>query len=318
MTNTKTSMKIVFLDTDTMGADISLSPISELGDFTGYPNTSPDEAAERIRDCEILIVNKVNVTKELIDSAPELKLICVAATGTNNIDTVHAERKGIAVKNAVNYSTESVAQTTMMQILALVGRHAQFDRYVKSGEYAGSGMFTNVKDTFFELKGKKLGIIGLGNIGRRVAGLAEAFGMEISYSSLSGTQRQEKYRRLEIGRLLEESDIVSIHAPLNDRSRGLIDRQRLMSMKRSAFLINMGRGGIVEEDALAQAIDEGLIAGAAIDVFEKEPLGKDSPLMKVKNRDRLILSPHIGWASREARERLTEAVAENIRSFLAE
>lgn len=304
-------MKIVFLDAATLG-DVSLEPISALGELVCYRTSSREEAIARVAEAEVLIVNKVRVDKALVDAAPRLRLICEAATGVNNIDLGYAASKGIPVRNAVGYSTDSVVQTTFMMILALVGKCRYFDDFVRSGEYSRSGLFTDVSRMFFELKGKRLGIIGLGNIGSRVARVGEAFGMEVSYFSTSGTSHSREYPSISLDELMSASDIVSIHAPYNERTAGLVGEAELGKMKPSAYIINMGRGGIIDESALAKAIDEGRIAGAGVDVFTSEPLPADNPLMKVRNRDRLVLTPHIGWASIEARERLVSMIADNI------
>jgi len=299
-------MKIVFLDAATMGSDISFSPIQALGQLVCYETSTPQEALE------VLIVNKIRVTRELIDAARCLKLICEAATGVNNIDLDYAASKGIPVRNVAGYSTGSVVQTTFMHILALEGRSAYFDGCVKSGRYSRSGIFTDVSVPYHELAGKKLGIIGMGNIGTGVAKVAEAFGMEVCYFSTSGTSHCKDYPSLSLERLMSESDIVSVHAPYNERTAGLIGKDQIGLMKRSAILVNMGRGGIVDEAALADAVDAGLIAGAALDVFSSEPLPEDSPFMKMVHKERMILSPHIAWASVEARTRLVAMIADNI------
>lgn len=307
-------MKIVFLDAATMG-DVSFAPISALGELECYQTSSREESLERVKDAEILIINKILVDKELIDAAPSLRLICEAATGVNNIDLEYAASKGIPVRNAVGYSTDSVVQMTFMMILSLVGKCRYFDDFVKSGEYSCSGLFTNVDRMFFELRGKRLGIIGLGNIGGRVAMVGEAFGMAVSYFSTSGTSHSKDYPSVSLDTLMSESDIISIHAPYNQRTAGLIGETELRMMKPSAYIVNMGRGGIVDEAALAKVIDEGRIAGAGVDVFTAEPLPSDNPLMNVRNLDRLILTPHIGWASTEARQRLVQMIAGNISSI---
>ena len=307
-------MKIVFLDAATMG-DVSFAPISALGELECYQTSSREESLERVKDAEILIINKILVDKELIDAAPSLRLICEAATGVNNIDLEYAASKGIPVRNAVGYSTDSVVQMTFMMILSLVGTCRYFDDFVKSGEYSRSGLFTNVDRMFFELRGKRLGIIGLGNIGGRVAMVGEAFGMAVSYFSTSGTSHSKDYPSVSLDTLMSESDIISIHAPYNQRTAELIGETELRMMKPSAYIVNMGRGGIVDEAALAKVIDEGRIAGAGVDVFTAEPLPSDNPLMNVRNLDRLILTPHIGWASTEARQRLVQMIADNISSI---
>ncbi len=304
-------MKIVFLDAATMG-DVSFDRIASLGEFVAYENSTREEALERVSDCEVLIVNKIRVDKELIDAAPSLRLVCEAATGVNNIDLDYAASKGIPVRNAVGYSTESVVQTTFMLILSLVGRCRYFDDFVKSGEYSSQGLFTNVNRLFFELKGRNMGIIGMGNIGSRVAKVAEAFGMNVSYFSTSGTSHCTEYPSVSLERLMSDSDIISIHAPLNERTMNLIDAKELALMKSTAYIVNMGRGGIINETALAEAVDKGTIAGAALDVFTQEPLPSSHPLLNVRSKDRLILLPHVGWASLEARERLASIIADNI------
>ena len=295
--------------------DVSFAPISALGELECYQTSSREESLERVKDAEILIINKILVDKELIDAAPSLRLICEAATGVNNIDLEYAASKGIPVRNAVGYSTDSVVQMTFMMILSLVGKCRYFDDFVKSGEYSRSGLFTNVDRMFFELRGKRLGIIGLGNIGGRVAMVGEAFGMAVSYFSTSGTSHSKDYPSVSLDTLMSESDIISIHAPYNQRTAGLIGETELRMMKPSAYIVNMGRGGIVDEAALAKVIDEGRIAGAGVDVFTAEPLPSDNPLMNVRNLDRLILTPHIGWASTEARQRLVQMIADNISSI---
>lgn len=304
-------MKIVFLDAATMG-DVSLAPVSRLGDLVCYQNSTREEALDRVSDADVIIVNKIKVDKDLIDSAPSLRLICEAATGVNNIDLDYAAGKGIPVKNAVGYSTDSVVQTTFMVILSLVGKCRYFDDYVKSGEYSRSVLFTDVSRMFCELSCKSLGIIGLGNIGTRVARIGEAFGMKVSYFSTSGTSHSREFPSIPLDDLMRGSDVISIHAPYNERTAGLVGGRELSMMKPTSFIVNMGRGGIVDEAALAEAIDEGRIAGAGVDVYTSEPLPADNPLMKVRSRDRLILTPHIAWASIEARERLVAMIAENI------
>ena len=304
-------MKIVFLDAATMG-DVSFAPIESLGELVLYDNSTPEQAIERVSDCDVLIINKIKVDRVLIDSALSLKLICEAATGVNNIDLEYAVQKGIPVRNAVGYSTDSVVQATFMHILSLAGNAHYFDKAVKSGSYSSSGLFTDVTENWNELAGKTIGIIGLGNIGSRVAKVAEAFGMRVVYYSTSGTSHCKDYPSLPIEELLKISDIVTIHAPLNEKTCGLLDSGRLRLMKSNAILVNMGRGGIVDEAALVEAVDSGCIAGAAFDVFSSEPLPADSPLLKSSHPERFRFSPHIAWASVEARERLVSQIATNI------
>ena len=304
-------MKIVFLDAATMG-DVSFAPIEKLGEFVCYDRSTPEQAIQRVAECDVLIINKVLVTPELIDAAPSLKLICESATGVNNIDLKYAASKGIPVRNAVGYSTSSVVQSTFMHILSIMGEGPYYDDCVKSGRYSAMDIFTDPEKNWNELEGKTIGIIGMGNIGSRVAKVAGAFGMNVCYYSTSGTGHCKDYPCLSLEELLSKSDIVSIHAPLNERTNGLIGVSQIALMKPEAILVNMGRGGIVDEHALADAVDAGTIAGAALDVFVKEPLPADNPLLHVKHPERLRLAPHAAWASVQARERLVRQIADNI------
>lgn len=308
-------MKIVFLDASTMG-DTPIQPVAELGELVCWPTSTREEALERVSDCEVLIINKVRVDRELMDAAPKLKLICEAATGVNNIDLQVAAEKGIPVKNVAAYSTDSVVQSTFMHMLSLMGNAPYYDDAVKSGRYSASGLFTDVSKPFIEITGKKLGIIGLGNIGKKVAAVAEAFGMEVSYFSTSGTSHCQDYPSLSLEQIMKESDVISVHAPYNERTAGLIGENELRMMKPTAFILNMGRGGIVEEAALAKVIDEDLIGGAALDVFVKEPLPACHPLLHTAHPEKLRFTPHTAWASVEARKRLMAGIAKNIQDWM--
>ncbi len=305
-------MKIVFLDAATMG-DVSFAPFERLGDFVSYAASSPEEARERVKDADVVMINKVLVNKELIDAAGSLKLICVAATGVNNIDVDYAASKGIPVRNVAGYSTDSVAQATFMHILSLIGGAPYFDHSVKSGSYSRSGMFTDPDWNWWELAGKTIGIIGMGNIGKKVACIAEAFGMNVCYYSTSGTGHCTEYPCLSLEELLKVSDIVSVHAPLNERTLNLLGAKEFALMKPTAYVVNAGRGAIVVEADLADAVDNGVIAGAGIDVFVQEPIPEDHPYLKMKHPERMRLAPHVAWASVEARERLVAMMAENVK-----
>jgi len=309
---------IVFLDAATIGADVSLEPIAQLGAFTCYPATKPEEVAARIGDAHIIITNKVRIFQPEIDAAPELKLICVAATGTDNVESIYALSKNIPVKNVAGYSTHSVAQITFAHLLYLVNHLFYYNHYVHSGAYPQSPNSTHLGPRFVELKGKRLGIIGMGNIGQKVAQIALAFGMEAVYFSTSGSHHCKAYPSLSLKELLETSDVVSIHAPLNDRTRNLIGMEQLRLMKPTALLINMGRGGIVNEADLVKALNGHIIAGAGVDVFSAEPIPFGHPFYGVNDQQRLLLTPHIAWTSVEARTLLAEKIAQNIKSFLAE
>lgn len=304
-------MKIVFLDAATMG-DVSFEPFERLGEFIRYENSDPQQAIERVKEAEVLLINKIMVDKTLIDSAPDLKLICIAATGVNNIDVGYAASKGIPVRNVAGYSTDSVVQLTFMHILSLVCGASYFDRSVKSGSYSRSGMFTDPDWNWWELSGKTIGIIGMGNIGSKVASVAAAFGMNVCYYSTSGTGHCKDYPCMSLHDLLRVSDIVSIHAPLNEKTMNMIGKDELSVMKSSAYLVNMGRGAIVDEAALAEAVDSGVIAGAGVDVFVKEPIPENHPYLTMRHPERMQLSPHVAWASIEARQRLIAMMADNI------
>ena len=305
-------MKIVFLDAGTMG-DVSFEPFERLGEFVSYPTSTPEQARERVADADVVMINKVLVNKDLIDAAPALKLVCVAATGVNNIDVEYAASKGIPVRNVAGYSTDSVAQSTFMHILSLAGGAPYFDESVKSGSYSRSGMFTDPNWNWTELAGKTIGIIGMGNIGRKVAAIAQAFGMEVCYYSTSGTAHCKDYPCLPLDELLKVSDIVSVHAPLNERTLNLLGAREFAMMKPTAYVVNAGRGAIIVEKDLADAVDNGVIAGAGIDVFVQEPIPEDHPYLKMKHPERMRLAPHVAWASVEARKRLVAMMADNVR-----
>lgn len=309
-------MKIVFLDAATLGTDIDFTPLRQCGDLTLYDNTTPEQTIERVGDAEVVITNKVKITTEVLNACPTVKLICEAATGTDNIDRLTCSARNIPVKNIVNYSTDSVAQLTLATALSLVCHLREFDAYVKSGEYSQSGLFTNTKLPFHELTGMTWGIIGMGNIGKRVASLAQMLGCEVVYYSTSGKNCNVKgFRNITCEELIQTSDIISIHAPMNHQTRNLINTGRLSRMKKNAILINMGRGGIVNEEALAAALDKGQLAAAALDVYTQEPLPADHPFLTMEHPERLLLTPHIGWASTAARQRLMQQLINNVRSF---
>ena len=308
-------MKLVFLDEYSVcGRD--LSSIKRWGDYTGYETTSPDEVLEKSKDAEIIISNKVVLDAETIASLPHLRLICVAATGMNNIDLNAAAEHGVEVRNAVGYSTYAVAETTLSSALALLREVTYYDNYFKSGAYSSSERIFNFDRPTAQLRGKRWGIIGMGNIGREVARLAEAFGCEVSYYSTSGVERKEAYPQLSLSELLSTSDILSIHCPLNERTRSLIGAEQLAQMKPSAILINVARGGIVDEAALADALNEKRLRGAALDVFTSEPL-RESPLYTLKDPYRLLASPHNAWSPVEAIDRLIGCIEQNIADYVA-
>ena len=309
-------MKLCVLDALTVGADIDISVLEQCGDLTVYGLTKPEEVAERIKDVDVIITNKVLLNESNLKEAKNLKMIALLATGYNNIDTDYAKERGIAVANVAGYSTESVAQHTFAMLLYLVEHLKQYDEYVKSKEYADSETFTYIAWPYWELNGKKLGIIGLGEIGKAVARIGSAFGMEIMYYSTSGKNNSgTAYTRVELETLLKECDVVSIHAPYNENTHHLIGYDELKQMKKTAMLVNVGRGRIVIEEDLAKALNENLIAGAALDVLEKEPIDHFNPLFKVQDKNKLLITPHIAWASVEARNVLMQEVIKNIKAF---
>ena len=315
-------MKIVILDADTLGGgayleEAGIAPrMREFGTLEVYGRTAPDQTAGRLKDAEIAISNKVVINGDIMAVAPQLKLICVTATGVNNIDLKAAADRGIAVRNVDDYSSESVMNVTFMHIFALLSHGPAWDSFAKSGAWTASGLFTDVTRPWPQLAGKQIGIIGMGRIGSRVACVAQAFGMKVTYFSTSGTGHCKDYPSLSLEELLKTSDIVSIHAPLNERTRGLIGAPELKMMKPTAILINVGRGGIVNEADLAAALDAGTIAGAGLDVFTKEPLPADNPLLHLQHPERASLSPHVAWTSNEARALLLERTIDNIKNFL--
>lgn len=305
---------IVLLDGKTMG-EFNFEKLNELGNFTYYPLSTHKEAKERVKDAHIIITNKVVLNEDTLKDATNLELICEMATGFNNIDIEYAKSRNIAVTNVAGYSTNTVAQHTFAMLLNLYSNISYYDNYVKSGEYIKSDTFTHLDESISDIEGKTIGIVGFGQIGRKVAKIAEAFGANVVYYSTSGKNSNSDYKRVELDELLKDSDVISIHAPLNENTKGLINYENLSKMKKSAVILNLGRGPIVVEKDLARAIDENLIAGAGLDVFENEPMKQDNALLKVKNKNKLVLTPHIAWASLEARTRLFDDMLENIRAF---
>ena len=306
---------IVFLDAETLGEVEGYFRLTRLGNLTVFQTTAADQRIERIRGRDIVITNKVIIDREVMDACPSLKLICIAATGLNNVDLEYAEKKGIAVKNVAGYSTESVVQHTFSMLFYLMGNLRYYDDFVKQGSYSRGNLFTHHGRPFHELAGRQYGIIGLGTIGKRVAEVATVFGATVRYYSTTQKNTDTGYIQVPLHDLLTNSDIISIHCPLTESTRDLIGYEQLGMMKRDAILINAGRGGIVNEPGLARALEEDLICGAALDVLEKEPLAADNPLLHIPDPGKLFITPHIAWASRESRERLMEGIIQNITGF---
>lgn len=306
--------KIVVLDGKTLG-NVDYIKLNEFGQVVYYDTTLENEVEERIKDANIILTNKVVLDEKNLREAENVELICEMATGYNNIDIEYASKRNIAVTNVAGYSTNTVAQHTFAMLLYLYNNLNYYDKFVKSGEYSKSGMFTNLNVTYNDLCGKVWGIVGLGAIGKRVAKIAQAFGARVLYYSTSGQNSNSDFARVGFDELLKECDVISIHAPLNDRTKGLFNYDAFSKMKKNAILINVGRGPIVVDEDLAQAIEEEIIGGAALDVFDVEPLRVDNPLMRVRNKDRLLLTPHVAWASIEARNRLFDDMLENISAY---
>ena len=308
-------MKIVFLDAKTIGEDIDLSGFDVLGEVVKYGFSTAEEARERSKDADVLILNKVQVNQQTIGEADHLKLVCVTATGTNNLDKEYLDKRGIAWRNVAGYSTESVAQHTFAMLFYLLEKLPYYDNYVKSEKYVNDVSFTHFAKAFHELSGMTYGIIGLGNIGRRVADIAKAFGCCVIYYSTSGRNSQPGYERVSFDELLEQSDIVSIHAPLDENTLGLMNKEAFAKMKKSAILLNVGRGPIINEVDLAEALNNKTIAAAGLDVLSVEPMQEDNPLRGIKDSERLLITPHIAWAGVEARNRLMGIILGQIKEF---
>lgn len=309
-------MNIVALERNSAGTDISVDCWSELGNVTCYSNTVGEEQVrERIRDAEVIIANKSPMNERTLKDAPNVKLICELATGFDNCDLAYCKARGIKVTNVVDYSTAMVAQHTFTLALALSQKLFHYDNYVKSGAYAAQDRFSNFDIPFFELEGKTWGIVGMGNIGRRVAKIAAAFGCKVIFYSITGKSTCTDYPRVDKDTLLAESDFLSLHCPLSDLSRNFIDREALQKMKKTAILINVARGPVVNNSDLYHALETGEIQAAGLDVIEKEPITEENPLSKLQDSNRLIITPHLAWASVEARTRCVEGVYLNIQAY---
>jgi glycerate dehydrogenase len=305
--------KIVFLDEYSLG-DMDLTPIKELGEYVGYDRTTKEQVLERCKDAEVIIANKTLLRAETLRALPDLRFIAIAATGMNNVDLDVAAELGIGVKNVAGYSTSSVAEATMTFALSLFKNTAYFNNYFKCGAYAATEDIFHFGRPVRQMRGSKWGVIGMGAIGREVARLASAFGCEVAYTSTSGAVRKEEYPHKPLEELLGWADIVSIHCPLTPATKGLIGEKELQMMKPTSIIINVARCGIIDEAALAEALDNGWVAAAALDVFSMEPL-RESPLYNIKDRYRLLASPHNAWSAAEAIDRLIECVANNIRTW---
>ena len=308
-------MKIVFLDAKTIGEDINLSGFDKLGEVVKYSFSTSEEVPERVSDADVIIVNKIQVNESTIGAAKNLKLVCVTATGTNNLDKDYLNSRGIAWRNVAGYSTESVAQHTFAMLFFLLEKLRYYDDYVKNDHYTNDTIFTHFEEVFYELSGKTWGIIGLGNIGRRVASIAEAFGAKIIYSSPSGSAPQDGFCQVDLDTLYSSSDIISVHAPLNEFTENLIDKKAFSMMKKNCIFLNLGRGPIVVEQDLCNALEQGVIRAAGLDVLCAEPMAYENPLRRIKDSRRLFITPHVAWASVEARTRLMDIILGQVTEF---
>ncbi|MBQ6701550.1 MAG: hydroxyacid dehydrogenase [Clostridia bacterium] len=305
-------MKITVLDSDALGRDLSLEPLNSVGDVTVYNYSTPDEVIERIADCEVAILNKIKLNESNLGYAKNLKLICIAATGFDNVDVSYCRQHGIAVCNVVGYSTNSVALITMSLALSLVSRMREYNDYVISGEYTKSGIPNRLEPAFHELDGMTWGIVGLGNIGKKVANIASAMGCKVIANKRTPI---DGYDIVSIDEIMERSDIISLHTPLNDGTKGLISAEKIAKMTKNAILINVARGAVCDEKALADAIKNDMIGGIGVDVYSTEPFGEDHPFNEIKNYKNVLLTPHNAWGAYEARERLLLGIVENIKAF---
>ena len=308
-------MEIVFLEKGSLGNDLDLSYFSELGHVTFYELTKPEEVPERTRDADVIIVNKIPMNEATLSGASHLKLVALTATGMNNIDFDYTNSHGIQVKNVAGYSTNAVAQHTFALLFYVLHRLAYYDNYVKSGAYCTNPGFSHFDEKFSELDGKTWGIVGMGAIGQRVASIAEALGCHVIYYSTSGNHTEETYERVDFDTLLTTSDIVSVHAPLTEQTEHLMNAAAFAKMKHSAIFINVGRGPIVVEADLADALEQGTIAAAGLDVLSVEPMREDNPLRRIKDSERLVITPHIAWAAVETRKRLMEIILQQVKEF---
>ncbi len=309
-------MKIVILERNSVGLDTSVDEISAFGDVISYPNTTAVDVKEKIKDAEIIIANKAPLNEETLENAPDVRLICEFATGYDNVDLAYCKSRGIKVANVVNYSTDAVAQHTFALCFYVLEKLRHYDEYVKSGAYAAQDRFSNFDIPFTELSGKTWGIVGMGNIGRKVAGIARAFGCRVIFYSASGQSTCTEFERVDFDILLNESDFLSLHCPLSEKTRNLIHLDALKKMKKSAILVNVARGPVVNDEDLYIALTEGYIAGAGLDVTGTEPMKESNPLSKIKDSNKLIITPHLAWASTEARRRCVSETCKNIEAFL--
>ncbi len=310
-------MKLVFLERESFGTDIAIDAFAQYGEIITYPVLDKEKMTERVQEADILFINKAKINAQTMGEAPNLKLICEMATGFDNVDLKWCRERGIAVANVPNYSTTAVAQHAVALALALLGKTVHYDQVVKSGEYAAQEQFAIFDQPIIELAGKTWGIAGLGNIGRCVARIAEAFGCHVITYSTSGRVHEDgQYEQVSFEELLERSDVLSLHCPMTEKTKEMMNDETFAKMKRNAVFINVSRGGLVDQAALIRAIENGTIAGAGVDVLVKEPMCADDPILQIQDSSKLIVTPHMAWASVEARQRDADITLANLEAFL--
>lgn len=307
-------MKIAILDKGTLGEDIDLSPLRALGETEEYEKTAPADVAARIAEADVVVINKINLNGENLPAAKNLRLICVSATGYDNIDTAYCRAHGIALCNVPGYSTESVAQLTLAMALSLATNLTEYRSFTHSGAYTESGRANRVTPVFHEISSMTWGVVGGGAIGARVAGVAAALGCRVL---MCRRKKEEVYEQATLDEICEKADIISLHVPLSDETRGMISRERIAKMKQGAILINVARGAVCDEEALAEAVESGKLGGLGVDVYSAEPFAKDHPYTRILSRENVCLTPHMAWGAREARNRCVEEMGKNISSFFA-
>ncbi len=305
-------MRIVLLDTATLGEDIDLSPITSLGEATVYRSTSPEEVAERLLHAEVAVLNKVKLNESNLSDAKDLRLICVTATGYDNIDIEYCKRRGIAVCNVPGYSTDSVAQITLAMALTLSSHLNEYTAFVNDGSYTASGVANRLVPVYHELSSMTWGVLGGGSIGSRVASLASAFGAHVL---VCRRQKDERYEQVDFDELCRRSDILSLHVPLNDGTKNILNAERIAKMKQGAIVINVARGAVADEEALTRSIEDGHLGGLGIDVYTKEPFEANHPYHRILGRPNVCLTPHMAWGSFEARARCVDVIAKNMIAF---
>lgn len=310
-------MKIVILERDSLGTDISVDAFHEFGEVVAYRNTvSKEQIIERIKDAEIILANKAPLSKDVLEKADKLKYVVITATGYNNVDAAYCKERGIKVSNIAGYSTASVAQHTLAMALYLIEKIEHYNNYVKSGAYSAQSFFTNFDKPFYELAGKTWGIVGLGAIGSKVAEIATCLDCKVIYYSPHEEKPGIPYRRVDFDTLLEESDVISLHCPLTDETRNMFNMEAFEKMNGNTILINMARGPVVNEEDLCKALEEEYLCAAGLDVFGQEPISSDSPLLKIQDNSKLVLSPHTAWATVESRTRCVNEAYLNVEAYI--